>query len=154
MWKQTVKPPVNDMSARGYRYSDKEKQTNSFTTCQPSQHNMERRLYFLAKRPYTLYRIPQLLCHLRIPSIQHVGLRKRGIADYRPPSEPRCFPSSGWDKIDPSLPVEEESIPSYRPENFYPARIGEVFNHRYQVVGKLGCGSSATVWLCRELQYE
>ncbi|KAL4958916.1 kinase-like domain-containing protein [Aspergillus stella-maris] len=34
---------------------------------------------------------------------------------------------------------------------FYPVRVGEVLNHRYQIVGKLGYGSSATVWLCRDL---
>ena len=66
-------------------------------------------------------------------------------------SELRVFPISGWENIDSSLPVEEESIPTYRPEKFYPVHIGEVFNHRYQIVGKLGYGSSATVWLGRDL---
>lgn len=65
--------------------------------------------------------------------------------------QPRVFPCSGWDIIDPALKIEEESIPSYKSENFYPARIGEVLNRRYQLVGKLGYGSSATVWLCRDL---
>ncbi|GES57283.1 kinase-like protein [Aspergillus terreus] len=37
------------------------------------------------------------------------------------------------------------------PERFYPGHISEVFNRRYQVVGKLGYGSSATAWLCRDL---
>lgn len=69
----------------------------------------------------------------------------------RAPLARRVFPCAGWDIIDPSHKVEEELIPSYKSENFYPARIGEVFNHRYQVVGKLGYGSSATVWLCRDL---
>lgn len=69
----------------------------------------------------------------------------------RPSSQPRVFPSAGWSSIDPSTLIEEELIPSYKPEKFYPVRIGEVFNHRYQVVGKLGYGSSATVWLCRDL---
>ncbi|RDW64490.1 uncharacterized protein DSM5745_09901 [Aspergillus mulundensis] len=78
------------------------------------------------------------------------AVTKRGMAT-RPRSGPRVFPSSGWDTIDPSIPVEEESIATYTPEKFYPARIGEVFNHRYQVVSKLGYGSSATVWLCRDL---
>ncbi|EKV11656.1 hypothetical protein PDIG_17570 [Penicillium digitatum PHI26] len=73
------------------------------------------------------------------------------MADLRSPSEPRVFPSSGWDAIDPSLKFEEESIPNYKPKAFYPVHIGEVFNHLYQVVGKLGHGSSATVWLCRDL---
>ncbi|KAL3469759.1 kinase-like domain-containing protein [Aspergillus californicus] len=80
-----------------------------------------------------------------------MGFSKRGIADIRSPSEPRAFPSSGWDNIDTCLPVEEESIPTYRPEKFYSVYIGEVFIHRYQVVGKLVYGSSATVRLCRDL---
>ncbi|CAK96886.1 kinase-like protein [Aspergillus niger ATCC 13496] len=65
--------------------------------------------------------------------------------------KPRVFPGSGWENIDPSVLIEEESIPTYKPEKFYPVRIGEIFNHRYQVVGKLGYGSTATVWLCRDL---
>ena len=77
---------------------------------------------------------------------------RRGLADLsRSPSPPRVFPGSGWDNIDPSFWIEEESIPTYRPEKFYPVRIGEVFNDRYQVVGKLGYASSATLWLCRDL---
>ncbi|PYH43580.1 uncharacterized protein BP01DRAFT_417287 [Aspergillus saccharolyticus JOP 1030-1] len=64
------------------------------------------------------------------------------MADPRLPSEPRVFPASGWDKVNPSLPVEKETILTYRPEEFYPVCIGEVFNDRYQVVGKLGYGSS------------
>lgn len=75
---------------------------------------------------------------------------KRDMAHLHSPSKPRVFPRSGWDIIDPSIPIEEESIPTYRPEKYYPVYIGEVFNRRYQVLGKLGYGSSATVWLGRD----
>ncbi|CAG8938723.1 unnamed protein product [Penicillium salamii] len=88
--------------------------------------------------------------HLRI-AYSRTGLGKRAMSGLRAPLARRVFPCSGWDIIETSHKVEEELIPSYKPENFYPARIGEVFNHRYQVVGKLGYGSSATVWLCRDL---
>ncbi|KAL4934867.1 hypothetical protein BDV06DRAFT_217829 [Aspergillus oleicola] len=112
----------------------------------------KRLFYLLTKRSHALFPTIRLFFHLNIASTApRIGLNKRGMANFRPRSEPRVFPSSGWDIIDKSLPVEEESIPTYRPENFYPARLGEVFNHRYQVVGKLGYGSSATVWLCRDL---
>lgn len=50
--------------------------------------------------------------------------------------------------------VEEESVPGYRPSDFYPVKLGEVFNRRYQVVTKLGCGVGSTAWLCRDLQYD
>ncbi|RAL14126.1 uncharacterized protein BO97DRAFT_433244 [Aspergillus homomorphus CBS 101889] len=75
--------------------------------------------------------------------ISYRGSTRRAVTDFRS-SEPHVFPTSGWENIDPCVPVEEESIPTYRPENFYPVRIWEVSNHRYQVVGKLGYGSSAT----------
>ncbi|OJJ42004.1 hypothetical protein ASPZODRAFT_137574 [Penicilliopsis zonata CBS 506.65] len=108
----------------------------------------KRRLF---NRPtISIFPNPRLSFHLNIAS-SRIGLSKRAMADLRSPSEPRVFPCSGWDIIDPSLKIEEESIPSYKSENFYPVRIGEVFNHRYQVLGKLGYGSSATVWLCRDL---
>jgi serine/threonine protein kinase len=48
---------------------------------------------------------------------------------------------------------EEESLPWYTPEIFYSVRMWEVFNKRYQVVGKLGRGAYSTVWLCRDLKY-
>ncbi|KAL4784407.1 kinase-like domain-containing protein [Aspergillus varians] len=112
----------------------------------------KRLFYLLPKRSYVSFPTPRCLFQSSIAStISRPELSKRGIASVRSPSEPRVFPSSGWDKIDTSLLVEEESIPTYRAEKFYPARIGEVFDHRYQVVGKLGYGSSATVWLCRDL---
>jgi serine/threonine-protein kinase SRPK3 len=100
----------------------------------------------------TLFPTPRLSFHLNIAfKFSRVGSSKRGMADLRSPSKPHIFPNSGWEIIDPLLPIEEESIPTYRAEKFYPVRIGEVFNNRYQVVGKLGYGSSATVWLCRDL---
>ena len=37
---------------------------------------------------------------------------------------------------------------------FYPVCIGEVFEDRYQVLGKLGFGSNSTVWFCRDLKCE
>lgn len=49
-------------------------------------------------------------------------------------------------------PFEEEKLPSYQPENFYPAKLGEVLNSRYRVSVKLGFGVGSTVWLCRDLE--
>ncbi|KAK7398405.1 hypothetical protein QQX98_012223 [Neonectria punicea] len=51
-------------------------------------------------------------------------------------------------------PTEEEELPAYEARDFYPVKLGEVFQDRYQVVAKLGFGTGSTVWLCRELQSE
>jgi serine/threonine-protein kinase SRPK3 len=55
-------------------------------------------------------------------------------------------------QLDPSDPVEEEKTPYYTPERFYPARLGQILNKRYQLATKVGYGSSSTVWLARDLQ--
>ncbi|PLB33109.1 protein kinase-like protein [Aspergillus candidus] len=48
-------------------------------------------------------------------------------------------------------PIEEENTPYYDSSLFYPARLGDVFNNRYQLAAKLGYGSNSTVWLARDL---
>lgn len=69
----------------------------------------------------------------------------------RKPLLPQQFPVTGFKLIDVSHLVEEENWEWYNPEEFYPVRIGEVFNSQYQVVGKLGYGAYGTAWLCRDL---
>ena len=69
-----------------------------------------------------------------------------------PCSPPRKFPTSGFVTLDATKKIEEEDLPSYVPEDYYPVYIGEVFGSRYQVVGKLGFGVNSTVWLCRDLR--
>ncbi|KAI6631732.1 hypothetical protein MCOR14_007667 [Pyricularia oryzae] len=72
-------------------------------------------------------------------------------SDNDSPLPPSIFPTEGFKIIDSSTPVEEETLPFYRPELFYPVRLGEVFQNRYQVVAKLGYGASSTVWLGHDL---
>ena len=47
--------------------------------------------------------------------------------------------------------VEEEGLPNYKPDHWYPVRIGDVLHHRYEIVVKLGFGMTATVWLAKDL---
>ena len=71
----------------------------------------------------------------------------------RSPSPPRKFSSHGFKVISDVEKLEEENWDWYKPDLFYPVRIGEVFESRYQVLGKLGYGSRSTAWLCRDLRY-
>ena len=66
-------------------------------------------------------------------------------------SEPRVFPSTGFSLLDTSLKIEEETLPTYQPEKYYPTQIGEVLDNRYQVLAKLGYGVTSTVWFGRDL---
>lgn len=63
------------------------------------------------------------------------------------------FPNEGFEKLPLDDKVEEETVPQYRADKFYPVRLGEVFCSRYQVAAKLGFGTSSTIWLCRDLKY-
>lgn len=65
---------------------------------------------------------------------------------------PRSLPASGFDIIEAGRLIEEEELPDYRADRFYPVRLGDVFQERYQVLVKLGFGTSSTTWLARDLR--
>lgn len=65
---------------------------------------------------------------------------------------PKDFSNPNYERISESELVEEETLPGYQAEWYYPVRIGEIIASRYQVVGKLGFGRTSTVWLARDLE--
>ncbi|KAG6156530.1 hypothetical protein E4U11_005606 [Claviceps purpurea] len=65
--------------------------------------------------------------------------------------KPLAFPSEGFAVIPADERIEEETLPNYATSQYYPVAIGEIFRARYQVVGKLGFGTTSTVWLARDL---
>ncbi|EED11979.1 hypothetical protein TSTA_000560 [Talaromyces stipitatus ATCC 10500] len=64
--------------------------------------------------------------------------------------EPLALPTSGFTTINVDQLVEEEELPDYRADRFYPVQLGDIFQNRYQVVTKLGFGTSSTTWLARK----
>ncbi|KAL4891343.1 kinase-like protein [Aspergillus ambiguus] len=79
------------------------------------------------------------------------GLFRR-FSSKRSPSPVHKFAQSNVRLLDSTEKFEEEMLPWYSRELYYPVKIGEVFRSRYQVIGKLGFGGYSTVWLCRDLQ--
>lgn len=75
-------------------------------------------------------------------SLSRVGWRWKPL-DFSNPSFTRV---PEWHKI------EEETLPNYTAAQYYPIRIGEVIKERYQVIGKLGYGSTSTAWLARDME--
>lgn len=59
----------------------------------------------------------------------------------------RLLPTGGFSTIKADQLIEEEEMPDYRAERFYPVHLGDIFQNRYQVVAKLGFGSCSTIWL-------
>jgi hypothetical protein len=49
--------------------------------------------------------------------------------------------------------LEEEHCPTYKAESYYPMRLGEILNNKYQVCMKFGWGTTATVWVARDLDW-
>lgn len=66
--------------------------------------------------------------------------------------KPRTLPTSGYETIEADEQIEKEGLPGYRADRFYPVKLGEIFQDRYQVLAKLGYGSSSTIWLARDLR--
>lgn len=48
----------------------------------------------------------------------------------------------------------EEGSAAYRPGDFHPVYIGDVFNNRYRVLNKIGYGCYSTAWLVKDLWNE
>jgi hypothetical protein len=63
-----------------------------------------------------------------------------------------CLPSLGpWTTMSTFAdPIEEEILPRYSPQNYYPVSIGQVLDKRYKVLAKLGFGSESTTWLAQD----
>ena len=53
--------------------------------------------------------------------------------------------------VDASVAFEEETLPHYTCEAFYPARNGEIIHDRYQLGAKMGYGTTSTVWLAQDV---
>ncbi|KAI2819744.1 hypothetical protein CBS147343_2995 [Aspergillus niger] len=64
---------------------------------------------------------------------------------------PRTFLTSGFELLDPRIEIEEERLPTYSPQKYYPVQEGEIFNDRYQAIAKVGFGVTSTVWFARDL---
>jgi hypothetical protein len=63
----------------------------------------------------------------------------------RNPLPPLRFPTTGFDIIPPEVVVEEEQFDQFRAGLYYPVNIGDVYASKYQILGKLGFGSTSTV---------
>ena len=48
--------------------------------------------------------------------------------------------------------IDEEIIPGYESKEFYPAKPGEILDDRYQILVKVGWGTSSTVWFARDMR--
>ncbi|KAI1357398.1 serine threonine protein kinase, CMGC group [Xylaria arbuscula] len=66
--------------------------------------------------------------------------------------KPLNFSNPNFKKIKLEEKIEEELFPDYVASRYYPVCIGELLRERYQIVGKLGFGTTSTVWLAPDLR--
>ena len=78
--------------------------------------------------------------------------RSRVSPSSAPDQISRFFKQSARRVLDKTVPIEEETVPGYRAEEFYPASIGVVLGAKYKVVAKLGFGRFSTVWLGKDIR--
>lgn len=75
----------------------------------------------------------------------------RMLRRIRPSLKPIEFPTTGFEIVSKDVILEEESLYDFEENTFFPVEIGDILDKKYQVLGKLGWGVTATVWLVRDL---
>jgi len=78
--------------------------------------------------------------------------RRARKALFKTPSLPLEFPAAGFQLIPEARVLEEEGLEAFRTGNYYPVTVGDIYDSKYQVLGKLGYGTTSTVWLARNLE--
>lgn len=48
--------------------------------------------------------------------------------------------------------MDEEKLPGYKSEHYYPANPGDNLDDTYQLEVKLGYGTTSTVWLAKDIR--
>jgi hypothetical protein len=95
--------------------------------------------------------IPDSDCAVHAVIPMSIRMALRSLIRWSPCKAP-AVPAKG---LPAAEPADEERTPSFNQKYFYPARLEEVLNNRYQIAVKLGFGTSSTVWLARDLhQYK
>jgi len=57
-------------------------------------------------------------------------------------------------RVPGATPIEEELLPGYKAEDYYPITIGQTLNTQYRIICKLGRGVGSTVWLAEDVKYD
>ncbi|PLB45873.1 CMGC protein kinase [Aspergillus steynii IBT 23096] len=70
----------------------------------------------------------------------------------RTPSPPMSFPTSGFEIVRSSEVLDEERFDHFKQGQYYPANTGDVLSSKYQIFGKVGFGTTSTVWLAHDLE--
>ena len=62
------------------------------------------------------------------------------------------FSNPNFKILPTDLKIEEEAHDAISKGRYYPVRIGDIIENKYQIVGKLGFGVGSTVWLANKFR--
>ena len=76
-----------------------------------------------------------------------------GVAILRLHNRAFCSKASPVPNVLPlETATDEERVPGYKSEHYYPANPGDILKSKYQLDVKIGWGTSSTVWLAHEIR--
>ncbi|KAH1484655.1 hypothetical protein KXX42_007350, partial [Aspergillus fumigatus] len=85
---------------------------NAWTICVPGAH-----------RGFTIL-LPSASCRRRVSPLSSLRTtvvpRRTAMSSSQWTCTPRTFPTSGFELLDQSIELDEETLPTYRPEKYYP----------------------------------
>lgn len=59
-----------------------------------------------------------------------------------------------FNRVPDTTPIEEELLPGYKAEDYFPVTTGQTLDSRYRIICKLGRGVGSTVWLAKDVKYD
>jgi len=80
-----------------------------------------------------------------------LGNMAKGLVK-EPESQLIRFSNSNFKILPSDQKIEEEAHEAISKGRYYPVRIGDTIENKYQVLGKLGYGLGSTVWLANEFR--
>ncbi|EGX95812.1 protein kinase [Cordyceps militaris CM01] len=61
-------------------------------------------------------------------------------------------PTKNFHRVPDATPIEEELLPRYKAEDYYPVTTDQTLNSQYRIICKLGRGVGSTVWLAKDVK--
>lgn len=59
-----------------------------------------------------------------------------------------------FNRVPDATPIEEELLPGYKADDYYPVTTDQTLDSRYRIICKLGRGVGSTVWLAKDVKYD
>jgi hypothetical protein len=103
-------------------------------------------------RPHALFHLQRSASFICSHKCGHVSEASQPRAWRRKITTPPG--KENFHRVSDAAPIEEELLPGYRANDYYPVTTDQTLDSRYRIVCILGRGVGSTVWLAKDVKYD